>query len=820
MREAGLLLTPAQYDEAVNERGTAKLCGYPMCTARLPQEPSEMRKYVAAAQTRLVYDMRDRNRFCCTGCHTANKAFAAQLSEVPIYKRPSTGWSTFEVRYVGPPGDSSVSKKPPKAVPLGPEAPTSFGHSPAHEALRRDLESLGDPDAAPDDGDDAAASLVGEVLEKTEPKLPKAPEAASLDASAIEGHSSVPPVRGRARVFVKHNKADGAAAPKVAASDSAPAPRRGGAKGVRFAEVSDVREFKGSSAPREVSEAPSRGGAEETKGEEEPTEPRRASPARRGRTVPKELPWEVAVARQWFAPDELARARAAKVEKEVKRRKPRRRAAAKSSSGGAGLGMLSARERTQPKASASAKREAAPEHVSLSTGRAVKEIAGSAALRVRHAKSAPTPTLARPLDESATAELAPPAVPSARSEGGGELEAKLEGEIVGAFAASSFDADVDPTQLPVEELVAALDEKTAAVGAGAVPGRHDSDDEFDYDTSSDDGEDGFGLWLNEPVDGEAPPDEPSRAAAPPPPAARGAPKGKVQAKARASVVPPAHTGVADPKVARMFGLSPFGVLLGLLTGWVGEEARRYVQHLSDDAEDSGTAGAAGEGGVRYGGPDEEGDDDEGEESARRFAAGPGVEASDRQGALYGMLERQVGAVAAACEGGRAVAAQPAFAGRLVRLVHLCDVRSAVPGLATAQWHVALSVLQCALDTHATRAGGARRPSAWLPVATAAGFSANQFVDMVESVFPPADEAAAAPDSAAAAHGAAPKPVRYKVREPAGGWGAARRKRGDETREQRREREAREVKAALEIAEVARRERDAKRKAAEDAPAAP
>ncbi|XP_018968755.2 putative RNA polymerase II subunit B1 CTD phosphatase rpap2 isoform X1 [Cyprinus carpio] len=78
-------ITPANYKDTVEERGIAKLCGYPRCPNKLTKIPTQ--QFKISTKTNRVYDITERKCFCSNFCYKASKCFELQISKTPLWLR-------------------------------------------------------------------------------------------------------------------------------------------------------------------------------------------------------------------------------------------------------------------------------------------------------------------------------------------------------------------------------------------------------------------------------------------------------------------------------------------------------------------------------------------------------------------------------------------------------------------------------------------------------------------------------------------------------------------------------------------------------------
>ncbi|XP_012675729.2 putative RNA polymerase II subunit B1 CTD phosphatase rpap2 isoform X2 [Clupea harengus] len=85
LTRCALLITAENYQDTVEERSIAKLCGYPICPNKLDNVPRQ--KYKISTKTNKVYDITERKCFCCNFCYKASKWFEVQISKTPLWLR-------------------------------------------------------------------------------------------------------------------------------------------------------------------------------------------------------------------------------------------------------------------------------------------------------------------------------------------------------------------------------------------------------------------------------------------------------------------------------------------------------------------------------------------------------------------------------------------------------------------------------------------------------------------------------------------------------------------------------------------------------------
>ncbi|XP_060083357.1 putative RNA polymerase II subunit B1 CTD phosphatase RPAP2 isoform X2 [Ylistrum balloti] len=92
-------ICPNHFDDIVEERAIAKMCGYPICPNTLGHIPKQ--KYHISTRSNKVYDITARKNFCSNQCFTASQYFRRQLLTAPLWAR------------------EHVTNKPIKLLPLG-----------------------------------------------------------------------------------------------------------------------------------------------------------------------------------------------------------------------------------------------------------------------------------------------------------------------------------------------------------------------------------------------------------------------------------------------------------------------------------------------------------------------------------------------------------------------------------------------------------------------------------------------------------------------------------------------------------------------------
>lgn len=79
-------LGQAFYTDAVEERGLARLCGYPLCDQ--PHDPAKVKgQFRVSSRANKVYDIQERKLFCSARCFQASKFLLDQLETSPLWLR-------------------------------------------------------------------------------------------------------------------------------------------------------------------------------------------------------------------------------------------------------------------------------------------------------------------------------------------------------------------------------------------------------------------------------------------------------------------------------------------------------------------------------------------------------------------------------------------------------------------------------------------------------------------------------------------------------------------------------------------------------------
>ncbi|XP_033731935.1 putative RNA polymerase II subunit B1 CTD phosphatase RPAP2 isoform X2 [Pecten maximus] len=109
-----LHICPNHYDDIIEERAIAKLCGYPICQNPLGQIPKQ--KYHISTRSNKVYDITARKNFCSNQCFTASQYFRRQLLTAPLWTRehmPNKGFKLLSLGATsGLEGDEVISVTP------------------------------------------------------------------------------------------------------------------------------------------------------------------------------------------------------------------------------------------------------------------------------------------------------------------------------------------------------------------------------------------------------------------------------------------------------------------------------------------------------------------------------------------------------------------------------------------------------------------------------------------------------------------------------------------------------------------------------------
>lgn len=78
LHAAGRVLTQSEYNDVVEERYIAKMCGYARCSNALPTETRKGR-YRISLSAKKVYDLEESRHFCSPSCLIASKDFGNKL---------------------------------------------------------------------------------------------------------------------------------------------------------------------------------------------------------------------------------------------------------------------------------------------------------------------------------------------------------------------------------------------------------------------------------------------------------------------------------------------------------------------------------------------------------------------------------------------------------------------------------------------------------------------------------------------------------------------------------------------------------------------
>ncbi|MCJ8745267.1 hypothetical protein PDJAM_G00128500 [Pangasius djambal] len=85
LTDCARLITPANYRDAVEERSIVRTCGYPVCSNKLANVPTQ--QYKISTKTNKVYDITERKCFCSNFCYKASKHLEVQISKSPLWLR-------------------------------------------------------------------------------------------------------------------------------------------------------------------------------------------------------------------------------------------------------------------------------------------------------------------------------------------------------------------------------------------------------------------------------------------------------------------------------------------------------------------------------------------------------------------------------------------------------------------------------------------------------------------------------------------------------------------------------------------------------------
>ncbi|KAM9688107.1 putative RNA polymerase II subunit B1 CTD phosphatase RPAP2 isoform 7-T9 [Trichechus inunguis] len=104
LKDCGMFITSAHYNDVVDERTISKLCGYPICQKKLGIVPKQ--KYRISTKTNKVYDITERKSFCSNFCYKASKFFQAQIPKTPVWIREEERYPDFQLLKEGQSGHS------------------------------------------------------------------------------------------------------------------------------------------------------------------------------------------------------------------------------------------------------------------------------------------------------------------------------------------------------------------------------------------------------------------------------------------------------------------------------------------------------------------------------------------------------------------------------------------------------------------------------------------------------------------------------------------------------------------------------------------
>uniref|UniRef100_UPI00358F12C9 putative RNA polymerase II subunit B1 CTD phosphatase RPAP2 isoform X1 n=2 Tax=Myxine glutinosa TaxID=7769 RepID=UPI00358F12C9 len=85
LAQLGGKITPAHYDDVIEERALERLCGFPLCNRHLKNIAQQQFKIFT--QRNKVYDITRRKRFCSNFCCGASQYFASQIPNGPLGMR-------------------------------------------------------------------------------------------------------------------------------------------------------------------------------------------------------------------------------------------------------------------------------------------------------------------------------------------------------------------------------------------------------------------------------------------------------------------------------------------------------------------------------------------------------------------------------------------------------------------------------------------------------------------------------------------------------------------------------------------------------------
>ncbi|RZC39722.1 RNA polymerase II subunit B1 CTD phosphatase Rpap2, partial [Asbolus verrucosus] len=78
-------INQSHYQDIVEERAISKLCGYPLCSKRIPDMPKK--QFYISTKNNKVYDITDRKNYCSNYCYRASIHVKNQIDTSPLWLR-------------------------------------------------------------------------------------------------------------------------------------------------------------------------------------------------------------------------------------------------------------------------------------------------------------------------------------------------------------------------------------------------------------------------------------------------------------------------------------------------------------------------------------------------------------------------------------------------------------------------------------------------------------------------------------------------------------------------------------------------------------
>eukprot|EP01113_Clastostelium_recurvatum_P046126 TRINITY_DN8039_c0_g1_i2.p1 TRINITY_DN8039_c0_g1~~TRINITY_DN8039_c0_g1_i2.p1 ORF type:complete len:475 (+),score=90.60 TRINITY_DN8039_c0_g1_i2:148-1572(+) len=188
--DMGARMMPDQYEDVIQERSLAGLCGYPLCTHKLPHsvlEPTQ--RYQISIKDKKVYDLQQLRYFHAEQCYINSRLYATQIPDTLLHIRDFEQEKTKMRALVPLLSPTSSSPTPPSSLP-SPHTPSqrAIHDLPAEfqemKITERDTSNI--PPTAPTLKSSSSSSIEG-----FEPKTLKKTQAPSSSSSSPS--PSIPP---------------------------------------------------------------------------------------------------------------------------------------------------------------------------------------------------------------------------------------------------------------------------------------------------------------------------------------------------------------------------------------------------------------------------------------------------------------------------------------------------------------------------------------------------------------------------------------------------------------------------------------------------